>query len=227
LLNMLKENSNRLFYTPVDVSMAMVLVAHQTTAPIADEARPLVCDLAAVEDIASVLGHVSPKKSARVLTFFGMMPNFEPQAVLPKLPGVLCSDDLLLLSANLAPGEDYEVGLRQVLRLYDNALTRDWLLMFMLDLGVEKNDGALEWAIESCPGDLMRLTAWFRFEHSRSLRVAGEEFQFRPGEKIRLFFSYRYTVDRLHHHLDRYGLRVQDEWVTKSGEEGVFLCRCA
>src|SRR5881296_1080885 len=28
LLNMLKENSNRLFYTPVDVSTAMVLVAH-------------------------------------------------------------------------------------------------------------------------------------------------------------------------------------------------------
>ncbi len=227
LLRMLKENNRQLFYTPVDVSLAMVLVAHLEASRVVAASHPLVCDLSSAEDLASVFDSQTPVGAARLITFFGMIPNFEPQLILPKLAGLFRRDDLLLFSANLAPGKDYAAGVRQIQPLYDNALTNDWLLTFLFDLGVERTDGHLEWSIESCPAghDLLRLTAWFCFERPRSLRFADEQIEFGPGEKIRLFFSYRYTPDRVHDLLRKHGLAVQEEWIAASGEEGVFLCR--
>jgi len=42
-----------------------------------------------------------------LVTFFGMIPNFESQEILPKLASLIRSKDFLLFSANLAPGENY------------------------------------------------------------------------------------------------------------------------
>src|SRR5205823_11045031 len=156
------------------------------------------------------------------------MPNFEPQAVLPKLAALIRPHDLLLLSANLAPGADYAAGVHTVLQQYDNALTTDWLLTFLLDLGIEKTDGALEWSIEGCPAgnDLLRIAASYCFEHSRRLTVLGENFEFAAGEKIRLFFSYRYTPERVREQLAKHGLSVREQWIANPGEEGVFLSEC-
>jgi uncharacterized SAM-dependent methyltransferase len=85
----------------------------------------------------------------------------------------------------------------------------------------------MEWKIEPCPSgrDLLRLTAWFRFCRDRLVRVAGKEFRFAANEAIRLFFSYRYTPERLDRELAEHGLAVKEQWITRSGEEGVFLCR--
>ena len=226
LLSLLRRKSERVSYTPVDASTPMVLAAHQTASEVVTESHPLVCDLLTAEDLASIFrGHTSAK-TTRLITFFGMIPNFQPELILPKLAGLLQPGELLLLSANLVPGNDYVVGVQQILPLYDNVLTRKWLLMFLFDLGFEETDGSLEWTVEACPSgnDLLRITAWFHFDQSRSARIAGENMEFGRGEKIRLFFSYRYTPERVHQQLTRHGLVVQEQWITDSGEEGVFLC---
>jgi hypothetical protein len=57
------------------------------------------------------------------------------------------------------------------------------------------------------------------------MEVEGEAFAFRPGDDVQLFFSYRYTPSLVRVALGGNGLTVLDEWITKSGEEGVFLCR--
>jgi L-histidine N-alpha-methyltransferase len=167
--------------------------------------------------------------AARIFTFFGMIPNFEPQMILPKLAGLISRKDLLLFSANLAPGSDYLAGTRKVLPLYDNALTRDWLMTFLLDLGVEKADGKISFRIEDDPGglSLKRIAAYFVFSRPRTVKVQGERFEFRRGETIRLFFSYRHTPQVVGELLAQHGLAVQGHWITRSQEEGVFLCRKA
>ena len=66
-----------------------------------------------------------------------MIPNFEPQVILPKLASLVRPADFLLFSANLAPGKNYAAGMKKILPQYDNAPTRDWLMTFLLDLGVE------------------------------------------------------------------------------------------
>ncbi|MEI9863654.1 MAG: L-histidine N(alpha)-methyltransferase [Limisphaerales bacterium] len=61
----------------------------------------------------------------------------------------------------------------------------------------------------------------------RCVQVEAEQFEFRRGESIRLFFSYRYTPALVHKNLERHGLEVLDQWITQSEEEGVFLVRCS
>lgn len=227
LLKLLKEQGKEIAYTPSDVSVAMVLVAQSVATSIVapEKCFPFVCDLASDENVSEIFSSVE-SKSARLLTFFGMIPNFEPQEILPKLAGLLRPDDWLLFSANLAPGNDYSAGVQKILPLYDNDLTRDWLQTFLLDLDVEKGDGEMRFGVEtSSETQLKRVAAHFHFAKQRVIELPEERLEFQPGDTIRLFFSYRHTPDRLVRLLSANGISVLDKWITHSEEEGVFLCR--
>ncbi|MGA2240984.1 MAG: L-histidine N(alpha)-methyltransferase [Verrucomicrobiota bacterium] len=225
LLKLLKARGKEIFYTPCDVSTAMVLTARQTALAVMPEKNcfPFVCDLATADDLPDILVTRHPS----LVTFFGMIPNFEPQIILPKLAALVRPKNFLLFSANLAPGADYATGMKKVLPQYDNPLTRDWLMTFLLDLGVERSDGKLVFEIKNGPAGsgLKRIVADFHFTRARRIEVDGERFDFHAGEIIQLFFSYRYTPERVRTILNRHSLDVCDQWTTRSEEEGVFLCR--
>jgi uncharacterized SAM-dependent methyltransferase len=226
LLQHLRASGKSILYTASDVSTPMVLVAVQAVkaAIPGQECAPLVCDLASVPDWGAMLH--TPEAGARLITFLGMLPNFEPTQVLGQLSSALRSGDFLLVSANLAPGPDYEAGVKRILPLYANALTEDWLLTFLMDLGVERGEGQLRFRIErSEETGMLRIAAHFTFKRARSLRVDGEVFEFRAGERIRLFFSYRHTPGRVAGLLAAHGISVLEQWITPSGEEGVFLAQ--
>jgi len=269
LLKLLRDSGHEVFYTPCDVSTAMVMVAQKTAAQVIplENCFPLVCDLATTEDLAAIIGQASrvplcekgrpevfPLADARgpvgrrggslahargsarrsgetpalLITFFGMLPNFESNLILPKLSSLVRPSDRLLLSANLAPGPDYLAGMNKVLPLYDNALTRDWLMTFLLDLGVEKQDGDLRFVIEDDTEGtgLKRIAAYFHFRRPRKIDLDSDCFEFHASDSIRLFFSYRHTPALVRELLSPYRLNVEQEWVTASGEEGVFLVTC-
>lgn len=228
LLKLLRAAGKEVVYMPVDVSTAMVLVARAEALKLLPppDCFPLVCDLATMNSWAPLL-EVLPTRVAsmpRLFTFFGMLPNFDSEVALPRLAGLLGPRDTLLLSANLAPGTDYDAGVRRILPLYDNALTRDWLLAFLVDLGVEVQDGALEFGIETAneKSGLKRVTVDFVFNRPRELRLDEEVFHFAPGEKIRLFFSCRHTPAMVESLLASQGLRLKGSWIAKSDEEAVF-----
>ena len=223
LLTLLKSRGKEVFYTPCDVSTAMVLTARQTALAILreEDIRPFVCDLATANDLCKAL----VTRHTSLVTFFGMIPNFEPQIILPKLASLVRPKDFLLFSANLAPGKNYAAGVKQILPQYDNPPTRDWLMTFLLGVGVECNDGRLGFKIEDAKAvRLKRIVADFRFARPRRIKIGGAGFEFRRGECVRLFFSYRYTPERVRAVLDEYGLEVRGQWIAQSGEEGVFFC---
>jgi L-histidine Nalpha-methyltransferase len=235
LLKLLKARGKKIFYTPCDVSTAMVLVARQTALAVLPEKNcfPFVCDLASANDLFEMVGSArgadrTPRRgvptTARLITFFGMIPNFEPQMILPKLASLVRPKDFLLFSANLAPGKNYAAGVKKVLPQYDNPPTREWLLTFLLDLGVERADGRLNFEIENSVAGLNRIVARFHFTRARRIQLESEKFEFHHGESLRLFFSYRYTAALVRKNLARHGLEVLGEWITRSEEEGVFLC---
>jgi len=223
LLELLQAGGREIFYTPADVSVAMVLVARQAALKILPEKNcfPFVCDLATAEDLPAALALRHPS----LVTFFGMIPNFEPDGILPKLAALVRPEDFLLFSANLAPGADYAAGVEKILPQYDNDLTRDWLLALLDDLGVERGDGELRFAVEPGTAELLRVTARFQFQRDCRATVDADEFVFRAGESLRLFFSCRYTPERVEKLLAQQGLEIQARWITGSAEEGVFLCR--
>jgi len=170
LLKLLKAQGKDVFYTPCDVSWAMVLTARQTALAVVPEKNclPLVCDLATADDLRKALVTRHPS----IVTFFGMIPNFEPEQILPKLALLIRPNDFLLFSANLAPGKSYAAGVKKVLPQYDNLLTRDWLMTFLIDLGVEHSDGKLHFKIETDSGSgLKRIVAGFHFVRPRQIEI--------------------------------------------------------
>jgi L-histidine N-alpha-methyltransferase len=227
LLELLRNSGKHLLYTPSDVSVALVLIAQQAALKHIPQADcfPLVCDLATADDLPDLLEHQNDPNTTRLCTFFGMIPNFEPETILPRLAALIRPSDWLLLSANLAPGPDYLGGVEKVLPLYDNELTRDWLLTFLVDLGVEKADGEVVIHVEDDSAGVKKIVADFRFSNSRIISVGEERFEFARGDAIRLFFSYRHTPELVRSLLTPYGLQVVDQWITRSQEEGIFLCR--
>ena len=229
LLRALHQPRRVVRYFPCDASAAMVLHATREARSVISHQRchPFVFDLASVGDLGGALRSIVPGPGRRAVTFFGMLPNFEPNPVLSRLAQAMQPDDLLLVGANLAPGPDYLRGIKRVLPQYDNALTRDWLLTFLLDLGIERADGGIQFVIENCPTamGLKRIAAYFRFSRDRQIRIGTERFDVKVGAEFRLFFSYRYTPGQLQDLLAQHRLAVRDQWTTSSGEEGVFYCQ--
>lgn len=227
LLSLLRHAGKRVCYTPVDVSTAMVLTAREAAlAAVPGVAcSPVVLDLAIADDFPALLEEISVPGQMRLFTFMGMIPNFDPNTILPRLAALVRPAEALLLSANLAPGHDYQSGVQKILPGYDNELTRDWLLGFLLDLGIERGDGEIRFAIEEEPpgSGLRRVAAWYEFRVSREIQVEEATFSFKPGDTLRLFFSYRHTPALIGELLGAHGLRIAEQWISRSQEEGVFL----
>lgn len=226
LMELLPAAPRRIIYTPCDVSLPLVLTARSAALARleAENCHGVVCDLATTDDLATALDQAD-STSCRLVTLFGIVPNFEPAPLLFRLRTWLRPGDHLLLSANLAPGTDYAAGVGAVLPQYDNPLTREWLLTLLLDLGFEADDGRLHFEIADDEQGLKRITAHYELQRPRTIRVYGESLAFGAGERIRLFFSYRHTVATMSALLQQAGLEVAQTWVNDAGEEGVFLCQ--
>jgi L-histidine Nalpha-methyltransferase len=226
LLKLLEAAGKGIFYTPSDVAVDMALTARQTALSVVPPKNcfPVVCDLETANDLPAVFDVPAARHAARIITFFGMIPNSEPEIILPKLASLVGPKDFLLFSANLAPGKNYAAGVEKILPQYDNALTRDWLLTFLFDLGIEKSDGELRFGIETKSG-LKRVVANFHFKRACRVEIENDVFAFKRGEKTRLFFSYRYTPEGIQKALAAHKLKVYEQWITESEEEAVFLCQ--
>jgi uncharacterized SAM-dependent methyltransferase len=227
LLKLLRAHDREAFYTPCDVSVAMVLTAWQTALAVvpAKYCFPLVCDLATMDDLAALHASLSTLPASRIITFFGMIPNFEPGKIMPKLASLIRPRDFLLFSANLAPGKNYAAGLQKILPQYDNPFTRDWLMTFLADIGIGHGAGDLRFTVERGQSDLKRVMARFHFRRACKIEIESEVFNFKTGDLIQVFFSYRYTPERVRKTLVAHDLEVLEQWIAPSEQEGVFLCR--
>jgi SAM-dependent methyltransferase len=228
LLRRLQEAGKAVSYSPCDVAPSMTLAAHVAVSAALPgiDSRPFVCDLATASNLAEELAHQVTLEAAPLVALFGVIPNFEPDVILPLLADILKLGGHLLLSANLVPSSDYTAGVRKILPLYDNELTRDWLFTFLSDLGVAPEDGKFVFSIRAAKAfpSLERVVADFVFLQSRNLQVGDNKFRFTAGEAIRLFFSYRYTAKLLESVLSPYGISISEQWIAPSEEEGAFLC---
>lgn len=228
LLSFLRRRKMRISYTPSDGSLPMVILARNAALKFvpAEACHPFVCDLQTADDLPAYFGKLTPASVPRLITFFGAIPNFEPDSAFPRLVSLLRKNDWLLMSANLAPGDDYEAGLRRILPQYANPTTREWLGMFLSDLGIPAKAGQWRTVLEKTKGSVaQRVAVYFVLIKPVSVHVGDEEFRFRAGESIRLFFSYRYSVEIVKKTLARHGLEMSGGWISDSQEEGVFLCR--
>lgn len=217
-------------YVPVDTSLPLLIMATHAAREVlpALNARPVVADLSELHALSPLLDQLADPSHPRVFTFFGMLPNLEPAQAFRQFQALLRPQDLLIASANLAPGTDDTRGMQRILPQYDNPPTREWLQRLMLDLGAERSDGSIQFGIQdtAAPG-IRQVVADYIFDRPRQLTAQGRAFDFQPGDKVRLFFSCRYTPERIAATASSAGLAIVAHEVLASGEEMIFLCRPA
>ena len=230
-LEILRGQEKTVFFTPCDLSLDLALTAHEeATGRLRGlQSTPIICDLPRCSTLPALLKDVDPGGTQRLVSFFGTLHNFEPGEIIPRVLNAVRSQDLFLVSANLAPEEGYDEALERILPQYDNPPGNEWLLGLLEELGIARGRGELDFGIGSSPEDLVlkRIEASFRFAERVQIQAHGSEIHFDKGERLRLFFSYRYTRAGLAGILGKHGLAVRQEWVAPSGEEGAFLCRRA
>lgn len=229
LVEKLQRLGKMLVYSACDSSVPLVLVARQKALKILDErhVHDLVADFTNADDLQRIFITQTTGNSTRVINFLGMIPNFEPGEILPVISSLIRPNDLLVFSANLAPGEDYRSGVEKVLGQYDNPETRAWLTCVLDDIGITSDDGQLRFGVEENANDsgLHRIVAHFEFSREKTIRMEDEEFEFTSGDTLRVFYSYRHTPDTIRKWLGKESIEVVDERITCAGEEGIFICR--
>jgi len=228
LVSHISQTNRALTYYPVDVSSSLSIISAQKIREAFPDVdvQPIVCDLLQSDDLILLIDE--PEKELKnIITFFGMIPNFTPDEILPILSNFLGKGDLLLFSANLAPGSDYLQGIEKIFPQYNNELTKEWLITILLDAGVEREDGTIKFTIEDDghKQNFHRIAANFELAKDVSLKLDNEIIEWKSGDKIRLFFSYRYTTTMIKELLSTYGISILDYWEGANQEEGVYLCQ--
>ncbi|MDY7003424.1 MAG: L-histidine N(alpha)-methyltransferase [Cyanobacteriota bacterium] len=73
--------------------------------------------------------------------------------------------------------------------------------------------------------NLKRVNANFELNNDVSLKLDDQLIEWKNGDKIGLFFSYRYTTTKLQEILSSYGINILNYWEAANQEEGVYLCQ--
>ena len=218
----------QLYFTPTDVSPALVVetMLHlQETLP-AVPSSPYVLDLEAHADLTDVLEAPGTAGYRRLLSCFGMIPNFVYTTFLPYIHRLLRPEDCLLLSANLSPAP-FASSQAHILPQYDNPFAQAWFIGLLDSLGFPT--AQLRLTIEAMPlrddGHVWQIQAFVTFDQPVTITVYEETFHFAPGEMLQIFFSNRFTPEVMPEILADAGLDIVEALVFTSREEGVYLCR--
>jgi uncharacterized SAM-dependent methyltransferase len=196
----------------------------QSTLP-AMPSFPVVVDLAVTPDLAALLAQPETPDTQRLLTCFGMLPNFDYLTFLPYVQSLMRPADLLLLSANLSP-HPYPSACAHILPQYNNPLALAWYAGLLDSLGFAAS--AYDMSVEASPlhdtGQVWQIRAAAQFLRHVQLALDDETFYFPAGQRLQLFFSNRFTPHIMPQILQDAGLSVLETFLFASLEEGIYLC---
>lgn len=154
-----------------------------------------------------------PPSSIKLLTLFGVLPNLAPSPLLQRIAQRMKPGDLLLFSANLAPGRSGFAGAHRVLCQYDNLPTRRWLEVAVQAYRPKLPAGRLDFSIHPDPRQksLARIEArWVS-----------------PKSTITVFSSRRPTAAQVEAWIRLASLKKLARFLDPRGEEGIWLVRSA
>ena len=145
----------------------------------------------------------------RLFTLFGVLPNLDPLPLLRRLTRAMQKEDVLLFSANLAPGKSGFAGTRRVLPQYHNPPTRRWLEAAVRRSRPRLPSGRIEFGVYPDPGQksLARIEA--RWITRRKSWI--------------IFSSRRPTARQVELWISRARLKKIARFLDPRGEEGVWL----
>jgi L-histidine N-alpha-methyltransferase len=157
--------------------------------------------------------------SRLVLLLGNTLGGFDPPAMLHALRSVLRETDLLLVDGELHNDQDTRAG-------YDNLLNRNFVLAPLQSIGIRETDGELvfEPLADLSPG-IHRLGKYFRTRVDLALRIAGETFSLKAGERIRMNHSGKYERKAFLSLLADAGFKPVKDWTSDDDRFVMVLAR--
>ena len=144
-----------------------------------------------------------------LITLFGVLPNLNPLPLLRSIRRLMKKDDLLLFSANLAPGQSSHTGALRILPQYDNRPTRNWLEAAILRYRPKLPKGHLEFGV---------------FPDPKQKTLARIEARWISPRKIHTVFSSRRpTSSQVEAWIQSAHMRKLERYIDSLGEEGLWL----
>ena len=172
--------------------------------------RKAACRIDLTTHLPFSIGHLP---QPRLFTLFGVLPNLDPLPLLRRTARKMKGGDLLLFSANLAPGNSGWAGARKVLFQYDNPPTRRWLEAAVRHYRPKLPRGRLHFGVYPDP---------------RQKSLARIEARWIAGKKTRIVFSSRRpTTAQVEAWIRSARLRRLSRFLDPHGEEGIWLVRSA
>jgi L-histidine Nalpha-methyltransferase len=227
LLQQAVSQCQTLHFTPIDVSAALVLetMEHIQDAFPGLSSSPYVLDLNVQPELTALFTPHEIAASRRLLSCFGMLPNFAYRAFLPYVQSLMRPGDVLLISANLSP-VPYSESWAHILPQYDNPLAHAWFAGLLDSLGFSTSH--LRITVQAQPlradGHIWHIQAYATFVEPACVTLQGETFHFTPDERLHLFFSHRFTPQVMPSVLADAGLSVLKTFLFASQEEGIYVC---
>ena len=227
LYSRLESNQRAVRFSAIDVSRDLVAEsALRLVEAGAEHAGSLVCDLAEADYLAGWIAQASGDLP-RLFTFFGLVPNLAPAAVVRLFRAILRPRDVVLVSAHLAPvGEGVELAaaMRRVSPQYDNPETLAWLGAALDQANLRDLLDAPEMEIGEIEG-IPAFVAAARWKSSEPFERWGQRFNPKIDEPLRLFHSLRYTPAVFEEMLGGAGFQMKQLAVTACREEGIWAVR--
>lgn len=219
----LKAGGHEIHFTAIDVSESLVRESgERLVAAGAGHRRSLVCDLGQAEFLAAWV-EKQVGSASRMITFFGLVPNFAPSRLGPILRSLLRPQDILLVSVHLAPDRDGArlAAMKAILPQYDNPETLAWLAAALETWSLSGFVHAPEIVIGEVE-DVPVFLGQAQWKTTLPFEKWGETFSPRPGKPFRLFQSLRYTPRSFQKWLETENFESEQLIVSPCGEEGIW-----
>ncbi len=229
LYSSLKSRGRAALFSAIDVSRDLVMESVQKLIGAgAEHRRSLVCDLAQ----SAFLGEWLDEQDCdlpRLITFFGLVPNFAPSMISRIFRAVLRPSDVLLVSAHLAPvrqesKEELGAAMASVLPQYNNPETLAWLTAGLEHWNLADRVDVPEMTIGQVEG-IPAFLAQARWKTSLPFEKWGHPFSPQIGGPLRLFYSLRYTPPLFEDLLRREGFDFDLLAITSCRQEAIWSVR--
>lgn len=229
LASILRAKDTNVLFAAVDVSQDLVRESAQKLNEAGAEHRcSLVSDLTQADFIRDWLDRLDDKRP-RLLTFFGVAPNFAPSAMTRLMRTLLRPGDLLFASAHLVPAEnagELPAAMASILPQYRNPETLAWLTAALKAWELEELVSEPEMNVSELEG-IAAFLGTVRWKSDLPFERWGHHFTPRPADSLQLFFSLRYTIALFEDILRRDGLQAELLSITACRQEAIWCVRLA
>lgn len=187
ILKALRDRACLVTYRPLDSSLALLEMACAEAEALNFDCEGIKADISKADQLRYAI--LPSTEAPRLYLFLGnTFGAFDPPAFSLQLRELLRPQDLILLDGEIYAGDETLAG-------YDNPVNRAFALGPLVGAGLAESHGELMFAqVEDARlRGFYRLTKHFRIDMDCELRLAGERINFRPGEKIMMNHSGKFS----------------------------------